>query len=147
MYTSSTWSSYIVCVLAWVFFTYFTNLSYSSPFLSNGYNYKKEYIYSITCVKRPLSKIPKIGFQDRLLLNARQKYRKMLQESILQYFRPSLSYHLSARPLFCLFLSGRLRQVLLYVLNIVSKFHKVVIKITWSRDRISNKLQFLHKGQ
>ena len=38
----------------------------------------------------------------------------MLQESILQYFRPSLSYHLSLRPLFLLFLSGRLRQVLLY---------------------------------
>ena len=26
--------------------------------------------------------------------------------SILQYFRPSLSYHLSLRSLFCLFLSG-----------------------------------------
>ena len=26
-------------------------------------------------------------------------------------FRPALSYHLSLRPLFCLFLSGRLRQV------------------------------------
>ena len=38
----------------------------------------------------------------------------MLQESILQYFRPSLSYHLSLRPLFWLFMSGRLRQVLLY---------------------------------
>ena len=34
--------------------------------------------------------------------------------SILQYFRPSLSNHLSLRPLVCLFLSGRLRQVLLY---------------------------------
>ena len=34
--------------------------------------------------------------------------------SILQYFRPSLSYHLSLISLFCLFLSGRLRQVLLY---------------------------------
>ena len=34
--------------------------------------------------------------------------------SILQYFRPSLSYHLSLRPLFFLFLSGHLRQVLLY---------------------------------
>ena len=30
---------------------------------------------------------------------------------ILQYFRPSLSYHLS----FCLFSNGRLRQVLLYL--------------------------------
>ena len=33
--------------------------------------------------------------------------------SILQYFCPSLSYHLSLRSLFCLFLSGRLRQDLL----------------------------------
>ena len=57
---------------------------------------------------------PKIGFQDLLSLNAGQKYCRMLQESILQYFRPSLSYHLSLRPLFCLFLSGRLRQGLLY---------------------------------
>ena len=47
---------------------------------------------------------PNIGFQDRLSLNASQKY-----------FRPSLSYHLQLRPLFCLFLSGRLKQVLLYM--------------------------------
>ena len=36
--------------------------------------------------------------------------------SILQYFWPSLSYHLSLRSLFCLILSGRFRQVLLYYL-------------------------------
>ena len=35
--------------------------------------------------------------------------------NILQYFRPSLSYHLSLRSVFCLFLSGRLRHVLLYI--------------------------------
>ena len=34
--------------------------------------------------------------------------------SILQYFRPSLGYHFPLRSWFCLFLSGRLRQVLLY---------------------------------
>ena len=33
--------------------------------------------------------------------------------SILQYFQPLLSYHLSISSLLCLFLSGRLRQVLL----------------------------------
>ena len=44
------------------------------------------------CVKRPLSNRPEIGFQDQLSLNAGQKYC-----SILQYFRPSLSYHLSLR--------------------------------------------------
>ena len=38
--------------------------------------------------------------------------------SILQYFRPSLSYHLSLRSLFNKFLSGHLRQVLLYLLLI-----------------------------
>ena len=32
-------------------------------------------------------------------------------------FRPSLSYHLSLRSLFCLFLSGRFTQVLLHLLN------------------------------
>ena len=64
-----------------------------------------------------LKQRPKIGFQDPLLLNTVQKYCRMLQESILQYFRPSLSYHLSLRPLFCLFLGDRLRQVLLYLLG------------------------------
>ena len=58
---------------------------------------------------------PTTGFQEQLSLNAVQKYCRMLQESILQYFRPSLSYHLSLRPLFSLFLSGCLRQVFLYL--------------------------------
>ena len=35
--------------------------------------------YSITCVKRPLSKRPQIGFQDQLSLNAGQMYCRMLQ--------------------------------------------------------------------
>ena len=36
-------------------------------------------IYSKTCVKRPLPKRQKIGFQDQLSLNAGQKYCRMLQ--------------------------------------------------------------------
>ena len=55
-----------------------------------------------------------IGLQDQLLLNAGQRYCRMLQESILQYSRPSLSYHFSLRFFICLFLSGRFTQVLLY---------------------------------
>ena len=39
-------------------------------------------------------------FKDQLSLNAGQMYCRMFQESIQQYFRPSLSYHLSLRPLF-----------------------------------------------
>ena len=72
------------------------------------------YIFSTPVFSGHSKRRPKIGFQDRLSLNAGQKYCRMLQESILQHFWPSLSYHLSLRPLFCLFLSGRLRQVLLY---------------------------------
>ena len=60
-------------------------------------------LYSKTCGKLPLSKRPKIDFQDQLLLNVRHRYCRMLQESILQYFWPSFSYHLSLSSLFCLF--------------------------------------------
>ena len=73
-------------------------------------------LYKIDTVQPVLSdhiKKTRIGFQDLLSLNAGQKYCRMLQESVLQYFRPSVSYHLSLRLLFCLFLSGRCRQVLL----------------------------------
>ena len=36
-------------------------------------------VYSKTCVKRPLSKRPKICFQDQLSLNAGQKHHRMLE--------------------------------------------------------------------
>ena len=41
--------------------------------------------------------------------------------SILEYFRPLLSYHLSLRFLFCIFLSGCFTQVLLYTYRL----HKI----------------------
>ena len=66
--------------------------------------------YSKTCVKRPLSKRQKIGFQDQLSLNAGQKYCRMLhgeRSAIL-------------RSLFCLFLRGRFTQVLLYAKHLIS---------------------------
>ena len=34
--------------------------------------------YSKTCVKPPLSKMPQLGFQDQLSLNAGQNYCRML---------------------------------------------------------------------
>ena len=40
---------------------------------------KKKQYYSKTCPKRPLKKKTKTGFQDPLLLNAGQKYCRMLQ--------------------------------------------------------------------
>ena len=39
----------------------------------------KIFIYSLTCVKRPLSIRPKFCFQDQLSLNASQKYCRMSQ--------------------------------------------------------------------
>ena len=83
-------------------------------------------LYSKTCLKRPLKRKTKIVFQDQLSINAGQKYCRMLQESILQYFWPPLSYHLSLRPLFCLFLSGCLRQVLLYFMTQQYDVHRTV---------------------
>ena len=50
---------------------------------------KKNNQYSKTCLKWPLKRRQKIGFQDRLSLNAGQKYCRML----MQYFPPSLSNH------------------------------------------------------
>ena len=39
--------------------------------------------YSKTCLSGHSKRRPKVGFQDRLSLNAGQKYCRMLQESIL----------------------------------------------------------------
>ena len=75
------------------------------------------YDIQLNLCKTATQKSLKIGFQDQLSLNAGQKYCRMLHGTILQYFRPSLSYHLSLRSLFCLFLSGRFTQVLLYKLK------------------------------
>ena len=43
-------------------------------------------------------KTPKIGFQYRLLFNAGQSIAKVSKGSILQYFRPLISYHFPLRP-------------------------------------------------
>ena len=50
-------------------------------------------------------KRPKIVFQDQLSLNAGQTYGRMLHGKY-----SAISYHLSLRSSFCLFLSGLLRQ-------------------------------------
>ena len=59
-------------------------------------------VHSKTCVKRHSQKAQN-WFSRPISLNAGQKH----------YFRPSFSYHLSLRS-FCLFLSGRFTQVLLF---------------------------------
>ena len=59
-------------------------------------------------------KDPKLVFKTNYRLMQVKSIAECTKGSILQYFRHSLSYHLSLRPLFCLFFSGHLRQVLLY---------------------------------
>ena len=88
-------------------------------------------MYSKTCLKRPLKKKTKIGFQDRISLNAGQNCYRM----ILQYFRPSISYHLSLRSLFCLFLSGRLVSILLTFIKLPFVIKIVVLSIFSGRLR------------
>ena len=51
-------------------------------FYCNKFN-KSSLIYSKTCLKRPLKRRPKIGFQDRVSLNAGE-YRLMQVKSIAE---------------------------------------------------------------
>ena len=69
--------------------------------------------YSKTCLKQPLKKNIKIGFQNRVSLNAGQKYCRMLQgehSAMLSTFI-KLPFYIKTLILFCLFLCGRLRPV------------------------------------
>ena len=68
---------------------------------------------TVNLCKTATQKKTKIGFQDQLSLNAVKSIAECSKGSILQYFWPALSYHLSLRSLFCLFLSGRFTQGLL----------------------------------
>ena len=75
-------------------------------------------IHFASTVKPVLSshskKTKKLVFKTEYCLMLVKSIAECSKGSILQYFRPSLGYHLPLRQLFCLFLSGRLRQVLLY---------------------------------
>ena len=74
-----------------------TKIKMSSPesslagYINMGTNCKGICTYSSTCVKWPLSKTPKIGFQDHLSLKAGQKYCRMLQREhsaiLLTFFK------------------------------------------------------------
>ena len=69
---------------------------------------------SKTCLKRPV-KDQKLGFKTNYHSMQVKSIAECSKGRILPYFRPTLSYYLSLRSLFSLFLSGSLRQVLLYM--------------------------------
>ena len=59
-------------------------------------------------------KVQKLVFKYNYRLMQVKSIAECSKESILHYFQPSLSYHLSLRSLFCLILIGRFTHVLLY---------------------------------
>ena len=71
-------------------------------------------VYSKTCVKQPLSNRQNFFFKKNYrLMQVKSIAECSKRRSILHYFWPLLSYHLSLRPLFSLFLSGHFTRVLL----------------------------------
>ena len=72
--------------------------------------------YSETCLKRPLkSEHQNLDFITDYHLMQVKSIAECCKGSILQYFRPPLRYHFPVRPWFCISLSGRIRQNLIYL--------------------------------
>ena len=80
---------------------------------SRFFNHKQEISYTSSTVKLVLSghskRRPELVFMPEHRLMPIKRIAECSKESILQYFRPSLNYHLSLR-YFCLILIGRLRS-------------------------------------
>ena len=97
---------------------------------------------------------PKISFQDRLSLNAGQKYCRMLpfeHSAILSTFNKLYQWPL--RSLFCLFLSGRLRQDWFYCINhmkshlgVISKCHALKLINHWRITYLVNFYNYDHNN-
>ena len=69
-------------------------------------------LYSKTCVKWPLSKRSKIVFQDQLLLNAGQKYCRMLKVEHSAILLTFIKLPFVVKTFVLSFLRGRFTQVL-----------------------------------
>ena len=73
------------------------------------------------CNTATLNKTKKLVFKTDYHLMQVKSITICSKGSILPCFRPSLSYQLSLRPIFCVFLSGCLTQILLYVYKTLQK--------------------------
>ena len=67
-------------------------------------------LYSKTCLKRPLKKKTKIGFQDQLSLNAGQEYGRMLQREHSAILSTFIKLPFAIKTVICLFLCGCSRR-------------------------------------
>ena len=90
------------------------------------------YMYSKTFQKRPLSERPKKGFQNHSSLIAGQKYCRIPQGEHSAIYSTCIKLSFVIKITFCLFLSSRLRQVLLYYQNLLClPIQCIVILITY----------------
>ena len=97
------------------------------PIWNKYHNFMNWLIYSKTCVKLPLSKTENL-FSIPIIAQCRSKVLPNAPRGA--FCHTSLSYDLSLKFLFCLFLSGHFTQVLLYnkeqlTLHVITRFaHK-----------------------
>ena len=96
----------IICLLQYLEVDFFLN--------KTGHSHPCDNTTPSNLCKTATLKKTKMVFKTDYRLMQVKSIAECSNGSILQYFRPSLSYQLSLRPLFCLFLSGRFTQVLLY---------------------------------
>ena len=89
-------------------------------------------IYSKTCVKRPLSKRPKNGLQDRLSLHACQKYCRMLQREHSAMFSTFIKLPVVIETFALSTLSGCFSQVLLCIVVQTSVDPDQLASIIWA---------------
>ena len=91
--------------------------------------------YSKTCVKRPLSKRPKIDttFQDQLSLDAGQKYCRMLKGEHSAILLTFIKLPFVIKIFVLSILSGSLRQVLLYSYYTFQEIWSIMVQIMVSR--------------
>ena len=102
------------------------HLSASCYFFLTCYHYNDKAQHTVKPVLSGHSKrTPKIGFQYRVSLNVGQKYYRMLQGEYSARLSTSIKLPFSIKTKFCLFISGRLRQVLLYFTSHFSKCSKM----------------------
>ena len=90
-------------------------LSYVCIFVLEIFSLNK---YSKTCLKRSRKKNTKMVFNTDYRLMQVKYIAECSPWSILQYIRPSLSYRFPFKTFVLSILSGRLRQVLLYIIII-----------------------------
>ena len=93
-------------------------------------------------LSRHSNRRPKLVFKTNYRLMLVKNIAECSKGSILQYFRPSLSYHMPVRSLFCLFVSGHLRQVLLYIKKLVLVFSSKSIFSVWKKQGHVRRLVF-----